>query len=117
MSWTDVYQQLRRRRVIRTAIVYLALAWLALQVADLLADSDIVSDSFVRWLIFAGIVGFPLVLVLSWVYEAPWRERKWIAVAGDAGIILAIAIAASVLAWQQWMTSYTRPTTQILLFL
>lgn len=116
MSWADVYQQLRRRCVIRTAVVYLALAWLALQVADLLADSDIVSDSFVRWLIFAGIVGFPLVLVLSWIYEAPWRERKWIAIAGDVGIIGAIAVAASLLAWQQWMTSFTRPTIAVMSF-
>ena len=116
LSWSNVYQQLKQRRVIRTAIVYLALAWLALQVADLLADSDIISESFVRWLIFASIVGFPLVLLLSWVYEAPWRERKWIAIAGDVGVITAIAIAASVLAWQQWMTSFTRPTIAVLSF-
>ncbi|MDX1460200.1 MAG: hypothetical protein R3348_04015 [Xanthomonadales bacterium] len=111
---TQFYRQLKRRRVIRTAVVYVALVWGALQVADLLAEAEFITEQLVRWLIFAALVGFPLTLVLSWFFETPWRERKSLSVLGDIAIILAIAVGAGLLAWQQYFTSFSRPTLAIL---
>ncbi len=111
---SELFRQLKNRRVIRTAVFYVALVWVALQVGDLLAGAGIVSETVVRGMIFAGVAGFPMVLILSWFYEAPWRERRGLSVAGDVAIILAIVVAVALLAWQQWFRSAERPTVAIL---
>jgi len=110
----DFYAQLKDRRVIRTAIIYVALLWAILQVADLLADAGIVSGSLVRWIILLGVVGFPLTLLGSWFLESPWKKRRWTSNAGDLLLIVAIAVAAILFARQQWFQSTTRPSIAFL---
>jgi TolB-like protein len=68
----------------------------------------------VRWLILLGAVGLPLTLLGSWFLDTPWRQRKWLAVTGDLVIIVAIGLAAALFAWQQWFTSFMRPTIAVL---
>ena len=114
MRLQDLYKQLRERRVIRTALIYLALVWAALQAADLFAGADIIREATVRWMIVAGAIGFPLVVLASWFLESPWRDRRWTAIAGDVLVIVAIGIAAALFAWQQWFMSFTRPTVAVL---
>ena len=110
---TDFYRQLKNRKVIRTAVVYLAVFWAAIEVADLLAGAEMLGEQYVRWLLFTGVAGFPLILLLSWFLEAPWRERRGLSVLGDVAIILAIAVVALLLAWQQFFTSLTRPVIAV----
>ena len=86
--WQAIYEQLKNRRVIRTGVLYLALFWGVFEVADLLAGAEMISEELVRWLLLGGVLGFPAVLVLSWFYETPWRERRWLSVLGDVGVIL-----------------------------
>lgn len=109
----DFYRELRQRRVIRTAVVYGALVWGALQVADLLAEAQFLSERSVRWMILVALVGFPVTLILSWFFETPWRERRGLSVLGDIAVIVAVAIGVSLLAWQQYFTSFARPTLAI----
>jgi TolB-like protein len=113
MKTMELYRQLRDRRVIRAAVIYLALLWAALQAADLFAGADIISESAVRWLILVGVAGFPLVLLASWFLESPWRGRRWTAVAGDVVVIVAVTLAAALFAWRQWFVSFTRPTVAV----
>jgi TolB-like protein len=110
----NFYEQLKQRRVIRAAVIYAALFWALLQVADLLAGASIIGDASVRWIILAGVVGFPLTLIGSWFLESPWRQRRWSAIAGDLLIIVAICTAAFLFAWQQWFKSFTRPVVAVL---
>ncbi|HSM31901.1 MAG TPA: hypothetical protein VK854_14480 [Woeseiaceae bacterium] len=114
MRLQDLYKQLRERRVIRASLIYLALAWAALQAADLFAGADIIREATVRWLIVAAAAGFPLVVLASWFLESPWRERRWTGIAGDVVVIVAIGAAAALFAWQQWFMSFTRPTVAVL---
>ena len=114
MRVKNFYEQLKQRRVIRAAVIYAALLWALLQVADLLAGAAIIGDAAVRWMILAGVVGFPLTLVGSWFLESPWRKRRWTAIAGDLLIIIAITLAAFLFAWQQWFKSFTRPLVVVL---
>jgi TolB-like protein len=110
----SLFQQLRERHVIRTALIYVALLWAVLQVADLLAEAGFIDEQLVRWLILLGVGGLPLTLLASWFLETPWKQRQWIAVIGDLVIIVAVGIAAALFAWQQWFTSFTRPTVAVL---
>jgi TolB-like protein len=112
-QWKAVYKELKSRRVIRTAVVYLAFFWGAVEVADLLAGAAMIGEDLVRWLLLGGMLSFPAVLILSWFYESPWRERRWFSVAGDVSVILAIGVAALLLAREQLFTSFTRPVVAI----
>jgi TolB-like protein len=111
--WKILYEQLNDRRVIRTGLVYLAFFWGAVEVADLLAGAEMLSEDLVRWLLIGGLVGFPMVLVLSWFYDTPWRKRRGLSILGDVGIIVAISIAALLLAREQFFSSFTRPVVAI----
>ena len=114
MRIAGIYKQLKDRRVIRAAVIYVALLWAILQAADLFAGSDIISEATVRWLIMGGVAGLPLVVLASWFLESPWRERRWTAVAGDIVVIVALLLAAALFAWQQWFVAFTRPTIAVL---
>jgi TolB-like protein/Tfp pilus assembly protein PilF len=61
--------ELIRRNVFRAAALYLAGAWLVLQVADIVLDAFDASSVIMRVLIVAFTAGFPLFLLLSWFYE------------------------------------------------
>jgi len=110
----NFYEQLKRRRVIRAAVIYAALLWALLQVVDLLAEAELVSESVVRWMILLGVVGFPLMLIGSWFVESPWKKRRWTSIAGDLLIIVAIAVAAVLFAWQQWFQTFARPIVAVM---
>ena len=62
-------QELKRRNVVRVAILYVVASWLLLQAADLLFDAMNVPDEWLRFLIAILILGFPFVLIFSWVFE------------------------------------------------
>ncbi|MGI9264575.1 MAG: tetratricopeptide repeat protein, partial [Gammaproteobacteria bacterium] len=62
-------EELKRRNVIKVAVLYGVASWLLLQVADLLFDAFGVPDWSIRLLLAFIILGFPLTLILSWVYE------------------------------------------------
>jgi TolB-like protein len=112
--WNAVYKQLKNRRVIRTGVVYLAFFWGAVEVADLLAGANMISENRVRWLLLGGLLGFPAVLTLSWFFESPWRERRWFSILGDVSVILAIGVATLLLARDRLFTSFTRPVVAII---
>lgn len=50
----------------------------------------------------------------SWFLESPWKKRRGIALAGDILLMVVVAAAAFLFAWQQWFTSFTRPVVAML---
>jgi len=62
-------QELKRRNVVRVAILYVVASWLLLQAADLLFDAMNVPEAWLRFLIAILVLGFPFVLIFSWVFE------------------------------------------------
>jgi TolB-like protein/Tfp pilus assembly protein PilF len=68
----NLWQDLRRRNVVKVAAIYAASAWLVVQVADLLIDRiPAISepDQLMTWLIAAVIAGFPVAAILAWLFE------------------------------------------------
>jgi TolB-like protein len=61
--------ELRRRNVFRVAIAYIIVAWLTIQVIDVLVPILSVPEVIGRVLILVLIVGFPLALILAWAFE------------------------------------------------
>ena len=91
-----------------------ATAYVALQVANIFEEAGFVSAQFVRGLILLGVGGLIVTILASWFLETPWKQKKWISVAGDVVIIVAVTLAAALFAWQQWFTSFSRPTVAVL---
>jgi len=63
------YQELKRRKVIRVAIVYALVAWVVVEVASVMFPGLLLPDWSVRLVIGLAIIGFPIALVLAWAIE------------------------------------------------
>lgn len=61
--------ELKSRKVYRTAAVYCAGAWALLQVADVLFPVVGLPDWTITAILVMAAIGFPLALVLSWLFE------------------------------------------------
>ncbi len=61
--------ELKRRNVVKMAILYAVVSWLILQVADVLFDALELPPNWVRLVLAVLILGFPLTLIFSWIYE------------------------------------------------
>lgn len=64
-----VFAELKRRKVLQTALIYLTAAWLLLQVADLLLGMLDVPRWALRLVFVLLLIGFPLALILSWTHQ------------------------------------------------
>jgi TolB-like protein/Flp pilus assembly protein TadD len=63
------FEELKRRKVYRVAIAYVVVSWaLAQGLAQVLPVFDI-SNSVIRLVIALLLIGFPVVLVLAWVFD------------------------------------------------
>lgn len=62
-------QELRRRRVLRLAAMYIVGAWVVLQVSDLAFESWDITSSALRYVWLGAILGFPIALIFGWRYD------------------------------------------------
>ena len=62
-------QELSRRNVVRTAMAYLAVWWLVVQVADIVLPTFDVAPWVMQALIVVFAAGLPIVVILAWVYD------------------------------------------------
>ncbi len=65
----QLFEELKRRNVLRVAIAYLAVSWLLIQIVETLFPIFGRSDALVRLVVILLIIGFPLILIFSWLYE------------------------------------------------
>jgi TolB-like protein len=63
------FGELKRRNVYRAAVLYGMAAWLLAQIATQIFPFFDVPNSAVRFVIIVLILGFPIAMVLSWIYE------------------------------------------------
>jgi len=65
----SLFSELKRRNVYRVAVAYLTGSWLLVEVSETLFPVYGLSDSAIRLVVAGLAVGFPLVLLFSWVFE------------------------------------------------
>jgi TolB-like protein/Flp pilus assembly protein TadD len=63
------FNELQRRNVFRVAVAYLAGAWLLTEVSETLFSIYGLSEAAARIVVTLLAIGFPITLVLSWIYE------------------------------------------------
>jgi TolB-like protein/Flp pilus assembly protein TadD len=62
-------RQLKQRKVIRVAIVYILVAWVVMQVGEVTFEALTLPSWALTLLIVLILLGFPIALVLAWVFE------------------------------------------------
>ncbi|MFC1689924.1 tetratricopeptide repeat protein [Pseudomonadota bacterium] len=83
----SLFNELKRRNVIRVAIAYLALAWLVTEVAGTLFPAFGIPDWGIRFLVIVFALGFVPALIISWAYEiTPEGLKREKEVVRDASI-------------------------------
>jgi TolB-like protein/tetratricopeptide (TPR) repeat protein len=106
------FEELKRRNVVKVGILYVVASWLILQVGDVLFDALDLPSAWLRLVLALLILGFPLALIFSWIYELTpegiKREKdvdRSQSITGQTGqkmnvliiVMLALAIGAVVL--------------------
>ncbi len=67
-AW-DLAAELRDRKVCRTAISYMLVMWLNLQIGDVMFPMLGLPDWSLTLIIVVGVMGFPVVLLMAWVFQ------------------------------------------------
>jgi TolB-like protein/tetratricopeptide (TPR) repeat protein len=65
----SLWEELKRRNVFRVGVAYTVVAWLLIQVADVILSTFDSPRWVMQTLVLLLILGFPIALVLAWVYE------------------------------------------------
>jgi len=65
----NLIQELKRRNVYKVATVYMVASWVLLQVADTVFPAFGFSADLFRNLTMALVAGFPLAIILAWLFE------------------------------------------------
>jgi TolB-like protein len=63
------FAELKRRNVIRMAVLYIVAGWVVLQIADVLFDPLGLPAWTFRMVLGLLLLGFPLALIFAWVFE------------------------------------------------
>jgi TolB-like protein/predicted Zn-dependent protease len=65
----SLFTELKRRNVFRVSAAYLALCWVITQVTGAVVPALHLPDSIPSIVVWLAVIGFPFVVLFSWVYE------------------------------------------------
>ena len=62
-------KELRRREVFRTAGLYVGVCWILIEGASVVLPAFEAPEWVLQAIIIAAVIGFPIMLVLAWIYD------------------------------------------------
>jgi len=65
----SLFEELKRRNVIRVAIAYGVVAWFVLQLSDVVLENISAPEWVMQTVMLVLVVGFPVVVLFAWVFE------------------------------------------------
>jgi adenylate cyclase len=65
----SIWGELKRRNVVRVAVAYAVVAWLLLQVADVVLGNIEAPTWVFQAILLLFVIGFPLALIFAWAFE------------------------------------------------
>ena len=66
---SQFWQELKRRKVVRVITVYAAIAFVILQLVEILAPSLRLPEWTMNFILVLLIVGFIITVIVSWIYD------------------------------------------------
>jgi TolB-like protein/Tfp pilus assembly protein PilF len=89
----ETWDELKRRRVVRAGITYAVVGWVVLQAAEITYEPLGLPPWALTWTVLGVVLGFPVVLVISWFFDVSRRGiTREHGVAGAAGAAFAVAM-------------------------
>lgn len=83
----SLFRELKRRHVFKVGIAYVVVAWLILQVSDVVLGQIGVPDWMFKFILFFLVICFPVILMLAWAYDlTPAGLQRTAAVDADADV-------------------------------
>ena len=64
-----LFTELKRRNVLRMAALYIAAAWLVIEVTGALIELSVLPNSMGPWVVVLLAIGFPIAMVVSWFFD------------------------------------------------
>jgi len=89
-------ENLKGRHVVRAAIAHIIVAWLFVQIADVVLPYLGIVDEPVRWALAVSIATFPVTLLLAWLADQPWTGESASRVTLEIVAIALVAVLAGV---------------------
>lgn len=77
---SNLFRELRRREVFRTAGLYVGVAWILIEGASVFLPAFDAPEWVLRAMIIVAIIGMPVTVILAWIYDI---SDKGIEVQGD----------------------------------
>ncbi|GMR14246.1 MAG: hypothetical protein BMS9Abin29_2490 [Gemmatimonadota bacterium] len=76
MKVARLLDELKRRKVARRGLLYLVVAWILMQVVDIVFPALSIPDWALSMVVVLLILGFPVAIVLAWMFETPSAIAK-----------------------------------------
>jgi TolB-like protein/tetratricopeptide (TPR) repeat protein len=125
----NFFDELKRRKVIRVAIVYGIVAFAVIQVADIMIPALNLPGEFITFVVVATLLGYPIAIVLAWSYDiipdAGAQQGETVAqpesstqAASSGGsrayplIIIVVIIAGAAVGWMHYRTTNSVPAAR-----
>lgn len=84
---SNLIRELRRREVFRTVGLYVGIAWITIEVTSVLIPAFNAPEWVLRAIIIAAVIGFPVTIVLAWVYDISSRGIQTQAASTDTVVV------------------------------
>ncbi len=100
----NLFDELKRRKVLQTAAIYVAIAWGATEIIVTIADKFALDDWVSQVALIAFIVGFPITLFASWYVDISATGFRATTPGKPLGaksvvVLVGVTIAATVALW------------------
>ncbi|HSG07076.1 MAG TPA: tetratricopeptide repeat protein [Longimicrobiales bacterium] len=96
----SLFSELKRRNVFKVAGAYLVVAWVVIQVADVVAPQLSLPEWAPRFVTLLVLLGFPLALVLAWIFDITPEGIRAEATSGSKRVfVVGTVVAVAVLGW------------------
>lgn len=90
---SELFQQLKDKHLVRTAVVYVGGAWLMLEATGFFVDTYALSRDIVDVVVLLVVLGFPAALIIAWFHGAKGRQDV---ARVEAALLLTLAVLAAV---------------------
>ncbi len=88
MNLKKLFSQLKRRNAIKSGLAYLLTCWVIIQVMSIILPAVEAPAYFLKWLLVVLAIGFPIWIILAYVYEiTPEGIKKTTSVDEDETVI------------------------------
>jgi TolB-like protein/tetratricopeptide (TPR) repeat protein len=112
MTFTSLVAELKERRVFRTVLIYVAIAWLIIQAVDIMGPALFLPAWTTTLVIVLLVLGLPFAVLLAWRFDIVGGEaQRQASPEGKAATYIWLAFSVVTLIGGSWLAHYSYTQT------